>query len=223
MYKTIVLTITCVLFFGCEDMTTTTKTKLHFDDFEPFTEFDGCLELETFQLLGAAKLNLEKFISNNLIDETENLATGYERYCLAWTGQFGSDLDTEVLLNSASSQQLLAHPSYKDIWVQLTALGDTVYTEEVVLDENGHSVVMKYIENYWTLNTQGSYFKCLSERSNSFVQNYLYKKEYGEVEPYELAFELYKSVGIQDFDDPIIQNIIVTDLYLRLIAVRQGS
>jgi hypothetical protein len=107
--------------------------------------------------------------------------------------------------------------------VQLTALGDTVYTEEVVLDENGHSVVMKYIENYWTLNTQGSYFKCLSERSNSFVQNYLYKKEYGEVEPYELAFELYKSVGIQDFDDPIIQNIIVTDLYLRLIAVRQGS
>jgi hypothetical protein len=224
MYKTIVLTITCVLFFGCEDATTTTiKTKLNFDKFEPFTEFDNCVELETFQLLAAAKSNLEKFITNNLIDKSESLATGYERYCLAWTGQFGGDLDTEILLNSISAKQLLAHPNYKDIWIQLTELGDTVYTEEVAFDEEGHGVVVKYIENYWTLNTNGSYYKCLSERSNAFVQNYLYKKEYGEVEPDELAFELYKTVSIQDFDDPIIQNIIVTDLYLRLIAVRQRS
>lgn len=224
MYKIIVLTITCVLFFGCEDATTTTtKTKLKFEKFEPFTEFDNCLELETFQLVAAAKSNLEKFISKNLIDKSESIPVGYQRYCLAWTGQFGSDLDTEVLLNSTSAKQLFTHPNYKDIWVPLTELGDTVYTEEMAVDEAGRTVIVKYIENYWTLNTNGSYYKCLSQRSNTFVQNYLYKKEYGEVKPDELAFELYKSVAIQDFEDPIIQNIIVTDLYLRLIAVRQRS
>jgi hypothetical protein len=225
MYKTtIVFIFTCVLISSCSDNAETAKeTNFNFDNFEPFTEFDSCLEIETFQLLAAAKSNLEKFISNNLIDETESLAMGYERYCLAWTGQFGSDLNTEILLNSVSAKELFAHPNYKDIWMQLTELGDTVYTEEVAFDEEGHGVVVKYIENYWTLNTKGSYYKCLSERSNAFVQNYLYKKEYGEVEPHELAFEMYKSVGIEAFNDPIIQNIIVADLYLRLIAVRQGS
>ncbi|NJN78264.1 MAG: hypothetical protein HC803_07980 [Saprospiraceae bacterium] len=221
MYKTILLIIPCLLIFSCSDNSQSAAETINFDDFEPQSEFDNCLNEETFQLLAAAKTNLEKFINDNLIDKTEGLPIGYQRYCLAWTGQFGSNLDTEILLNSASSEQLFNHPGFNNIWVRLTELGDTTYTEELAYDDNGEKVIVKFIENYWTLNPDGSYYECLNESSSAFAHNYLIKKEYGDVEPHELAFELYKTVGIEQFNNPIIQNIIVADLYLRLIAIRK--
>lgn len=226
MYKTILLIIPYLLISSCSSENTTetnTKTKLKFDSFEPITDFENCFDLETFQLLAAAKSNLEKFMTEYLIEDGEGLPVAYERYCLAWTGQFGNDLDTQILLNSAASRQLLNHPNFKDIWVRLTELGDTTYTEELAYDEEGNQVIVKYIENYWTLNINGSYYNCLNETGLAYARNYLVKKEYGDVKPHELAFELYKTVGIEEFANPIIQNIIVADLYLRLIAVREGK
>lgn len=225
MYK-ILLFVTIVLFFGCASETTEkapSTTKLYLDQHLPETEFEQCLNLTTFQLLAAAKEHLETFITNSLISEGEDLAIGYQRFCMAWTGETISDMDTKSLLDDGFANALYEHPNYKDIWVRLTELGDTTYTEELAYDENNNGVIVKFIENYWTLNTNGSYYKCIHENGNLRLRNYLINKEYGNIEPQDFALELYESTDLAQFNDPMIQSIIVTDLYLRLIAVRKGS
>lgn len=224
MYKTItILLITSFFFATCssEDSTkTTVKTKLNFKKAQPISDFDNCLDKGTFQLLATAKVNLEKFISNQLLEEGEDLAIGYQRYCLAWTGRFGGSLNTKILFDSKSSKQILDHPNYKDIWIRVTELGDTTYTEELAYDEEGNEVIVKYIENYWTLNTKGSFYKCLKNDTHPYLHTYLINKEFGAIEPQDFALELNNSIDPIEFSDPVIQNIIVADLYLRLIAVR---
>ncbi len=199
------------------------KPTIDYEQFQPQTNFDKCLNPQTFQLLAAAKQHLEAFITNNLIQEGEPLAAGYQRYCLAWTGEVRTDLDTKNLLGDEFATEFYEHSAYKDIWVRLTELGDTIYTEEMAYDEEGNGVIVKFIENYWTLNINGSFYKCLDTAPNALIKSYLIDKEFGNVEPQNFAFELHNNIKLEDFSDPIIQNIIVTDLYLRLIAVRKND
>ena len=194
---------------------------LHLDKFSPESTFDNCLELSTYQLLATARQHLEGFIKTELLQNNESLNTGYQRFVEEWTGQSYSNMNTKKLLDDNFAKALYAHPNFKNIWIPLSETGDTVYTQEVAYDENGNGVIVKYIENYLTLNKKSDYYKCLKNEKNGFIQNYLVSKEYGEIEPQDFAMETLQSLDDEQFDDIKIQQIIITELYLRIIALRQ--
>ena len=236
MYKAFALLLCSLLLLSCNssestsDDNTNKPTKqtqkvdisiLHLEDYSPESTFDNCLELNTFQLLATAQKHLEVFIKAELLQDNESLSTGYQRFVEEWTGQSYSEMNTQKLLNDNFAKALYAHPHFNNIWIPLSETGDTVYTQEMAYDENGNGVIVKYIENYLTLNKKSDYYKCLKNEKNGFIQNYLINKEYGEIEPQDFAMELLQSLEDEQFKDDKIQQIIVSELYLRIIALRQ--
>jgi hypothetical protein len=235
MYKSLTLLLCSLLFWHCNssENSTDNNTKkttpkadisiLHLDNFQPKAPFDNCLELGTYQLLASAEQHLEDFIETELLSEDESLNTGYQRFVEEWTGETFSEMNTEKLLDDNFANALYAHPNFDHIWIPLSETGDTVYTEEVAYDENGNGVIVRYIENYLTLNKEADYYRCLKNEKDGFIQSYLVGKEYGEVEPQNFAAELLQSLDYEQFDDAKIQQIIVSELYLRIIALRKGQ
>ena len=239
MDKAFVLLLCSLLFLSCnssentsDDNTHNSKQQttqkidisiLHLEDYSPESTFDNRLELNTFQLLAAAQQHLEAFIKTELLQDNESLSTGYQRFVEEWTGESYSEMNTQKLLNDNFTKALYAHPHFNNIWIPLSETGDTVYTQEMAYDENGNGVIVKYIENYLTLNKKSDYYKCLKNEKDGFIQNYLISKEYGEIEPQDFAMELLQSLEDEQFNDDKIQQIIVSELYLRIIALRQSQ
>ncbi len=226
MYKTFLIIMCSVLIWSCGSETPSEKVAiavLQLEDFTPQTSFEKCLDLKTYQLLAAAKQHLEEFISTELLSEDEDLAVGYQRFVEEWTGQNHSQMNTTKLLNDQFANALHTHPNFKNIWIPLVETGDTVYTEELAYDKDGNGVIVKYIENYFTLNTNGDYYNCLKENKDGFIQNYLINKEYGEIEPQDFAMELSQTLEYDQYNDPTIRELITTELYLRIIAIRNNQ
>lgn len=227
MYKTLILLSFIFLIWSCDSKKGGTQkidiATLQLHQYTPQIVFDKCLELETYQLLAAANHHLEEFITNELLSEGEDLAVGYQRFVQEWTGQTYSEMNTKKLLDDNFANALYTHSNFKNIWIPLIELGDTTYTEQLAYDKDGNEVIVKYIENYYTLNTNSNYYKCLKNIKNGFIQNYLINKEYGDIEPQDFATELIEMLDFEQYNDPIIQNIITTELYLRLIAIRNKS
>ncbi|MFK7950402.1 MAG: hypothetical protein AB8G11_22625 [Saprospiraceae bacterium] len=224
MYKTFIFLLCSVLIWSCDSKKTAKKkvdiAVLQLDNFTPKTVFDRCLNLETYQLLAAASQHLEQFISNELLSEGEDLAVGYQRFVEEWTGQSLSEMNTEKLLNDNIANALLNHPNFKNIWIPLVELGDTTYTEELAYDEDGNEVIVKYIENYYTLNSKSDYYNCIKQNKNGFIQTYLINKEYGNVEPQDFAMELSETLEYDQYNDYMIRQLIMIELYLRIIAIK---
>lgn len=224
MYKTFILLTCSVLLWSCGSEESSEKkidiSVLELDKFQPKTVFGQCLDLSTYQLLAAATEHLEQFITEELLSEGEDLAVGYQRFVEEWTGQSYSEMNTEKLLNDNIANALYAHPNFKNIWIPLVELGDTVYTEELAYDDAGNGVIVKYIENYYTLNTNSNYYKCLKQNKDGFIQTYLINKEYGNIEPQDFASELSQTLEYDQYNNTTIRQLITTELYLRIIAIR---
>ncbi len=213
-----------ILFFtNCKK--TNDETAIVFEDFKPETAFDKCLSLPTFQLLAAAQAELEFFLKENLLEEEEDLNIAYQRYCLIWTGQLGAaNMDTEVLLNGKKAKQLADNEQFKKIWSSAMAAGDTLKTEELMYDSLGNEVIIEYIEDVQVLNLKSDFYKCLTKITDAKVKNYtLTKQSFGDEPPQNIAYQFYESLELTDYNDPVLRKIIVAELYMRLIAMRQAT
>lgn len=224
MYKSLILLTCSVLLWSCNSNDNSNKkvdiAVLELENFTPKTDFDKCLNLETYQFLAAANHHLEQFIKAELISEEEDLSIGYQRFVQEWTGEITSNMNTKKLLDDDFANTLFAQTSFKNILIPLAELGDTVYTEELAYDKDGNEVIVKYIENYYTINTKADYYNCLKENKVAFIQNYLINKEFGDVEPQDFALELIENLELEQYKDATIQQIITIELYLKIIAIR---